>query len=88
MTKGFEHLQSQTNGTQKHCRLSARFGEATEKTGELTGRGSGLRAPSSKSFGTKTLMSFRGCKVKLGCTVLLKGASADQLAAVKKILRV
>lgn len=33
-------------------------------------------------------MSFKGCKHRLGCTVLLKGVSATQLAAVKKILRV
>lgn len=33
-------------------------------------------------------MSFRGCSHRLGCTVLLKGASAEQLAAIKNITRV
>ena len=33
-------------------------------------------------------MSFRGCSTQLGCTILLKGAAAEQLASVKKITRV
>ena len=67
-----------------------RNGDTTDRAGELTSRHSGLRGTttSSKSLGTRTLMSFRGCSTQLGCTILLKGAAADQLAAVKKVTRV
>lgn len=85
-------LASSTVGT---CHLPTqlkdlcRAGDATGRVEQTTARSSGLRgAASSKSFGTRTLMSFRGCTLSLGCTILLKGSSANQLAVVKKVLRV
>ncbi|XP_052199159.1 1-phosphatidylinositol-3-phosphate 5-kinase FAB1B isoform X2 [Diospyros lotus] len=36
---------------------------------------------------TKTLMFFEGCPKPLGCTILLKGASGDELKNVKHILQ-
>ena len=33
-------------------------------------------------------MSFKGCPHALGCTVLLKGASAEKLQQVKKVMQV
>ena len=33
-------------------------------------------------------MSFRDRSTQLGCTILLKGATAEQLAAVKSITQV
>jgi len=67
-------------------------GEAAvlEKTGEPGGKASSLKggAAPSKALGTRTLMSFRGCALHLGCTVVLKGASAHQLGLVKKVLQV
>lgn len=35
---------------------------------------------------TKTLMFFEGCPRPLGCTVLLKGASGDELKKVKNVI--
>ncbi|XP_042457179.1 1-phosphatidylinositol-3-phosphate 5-kinase FAB1B-like isoform X1 [Zingiber officinale] len=35
----------------------------------------------------KTLMFFRGCPKPLGCTILLKGASGDELKKVKHVLQ-
>lgn len=36
---------------------------------------------------TKTLMFFEGCPRPLGCTVLLKGASGDELKKVKRVVQ-
>ena len=61
-----------------------------EKPGEIAARIGGLKsgAPSTKALGTRTLMSFRGCALQLGCTIVLKGASAHQLGLVKTVLKV
>uniref|UniRef100_A0A7N0UWF1 1-phosphatidylinositol-3-phosphate 5-kinase n=1 Tax=Kalanchoe fedtschenkoi TaxID=63787 RepID=A0A7N0UWF1_KALFE len=36
---------------------------------------------------TKTLMFFEGCPKPLGCTILLKGASGDELKKVKHVIQ-
>ncbi|CAA3013956.1 1-phosphatidylinositol-3-phosphate 5-kinase FAB1A-like [Olea europaea subsp. europaea] len=36
---------------------------------------------------TRTLMFFEGCPKPLGCTILLKGASADELKKVKHVVQ-
>ena len=38
--------------------------------------------------GPRTLMYFKGCPRPLGCTVLLKGADAQQLLLLKKVMKV
>ena len=61
-----------------------------EKSGETTAKLGGPKSSgtSTKALGTRTLMSFRGCALQLGCTVVLKGASAHQLGLVKTVLKV
>ncbi|KAL2503330.1 1-phosphatidylinositol-3-phosphate 5-kinase FAB1B [Forsythia ovata] len=44
-------------------------------------------AGQSRKNSTRTLMFFEGCPKPLGCTILLKGASEDELKKVKHIVQ-
>ena len=50
--------------------------------------GSGGGSFRHNSSGLRTLMFFKGCPRPLGCTVLLKGADAQQLVLLKKVTKV
>lgn len=52
-------------------------------SGDNAGAGGGGRAS-----GPRTLMSFKGCPLALGCTIVLKGSSPEELARVKKVMQV
>ncbi|KAL3149135.1 hypothetical protein ABBQ32_001972 [Trebouxia sp. C0010 RCD-2024] len=52
-----------------------------------TSAGSGGASFRHSGSGPRTLMFFKGCPRPLGCTVLLKGAPADQLVLLKKVTK-
>ena len=56
-------------------------------SGSITAR-SVLKADSTRNLGSRTLMYFKGCPRLLGCTIILKGASAEELTQVKPVMQV
>ena len=47
-----------------------------------------LKADSTRNLGSRTLMYFKGCPRLLGCTIILKGASTEELTQVKPVMQV
>lgn len=70
-------LENLTPANVKHCELFhvEKFVEEHGSFGE------------SRKKLTKTLMFFEGCRKPLGCTILLKGASGDELKKVKFVVQ-
>lgn len=70
-------LENLTPANVKHCELFhvEKFVEEHGSFGE------------SRKKLTKTLMLFEGCTKPLGCTILLKGASGDELKKVKFVVQ-
>ncbi len=62
-------------------RVSGRELGTPQNSLKLSESGKGMMA-------ARTLMFFKGCPKALGCTVLLKGAPREALAAVKKVMQV
>ncbi|XP_021750291.1 1-phosphatidylinositol-3-phosphate 5-kinase FAB1B-like isoform X1 [Chenopodium quinoa] len=69
-----DHLKSQTLGYCESFHVDKYF----EEHGSADQGGKKL---------TKTLMFFEGCPKPLGCTILLKGASGDELKKVKHVVQ-
>lgn len=70
-------LENLTPANVKHCELFhvEKFVEEHDSFGD------------SRKKSTKSLMFFEGCTKPLGCTILLKGASGDELKRVKFVVQ-